>query len=105
MDWAPDPGWHPTARDWFLSLKDSGQSEWYEPSDLATARYVAEAMSRNLESSRFSAQLFAAVMSGMTELLTTEGARRRARIELERTVEQDEPASVAIMAKYRRAAE
>lgn len=100
----PDELWHPIAAEWFKSLSESGQSHFYEASDWATARYVAEAMSRNLNSGeRFSAVLFAAVMSGMTELLTTEGARRRARVELERE-EPSAPPSVAIMEKYRRAA-
>jgi hypothetical protein len=40
----------------------------------------------------------------MTELLTTEGARRRARVELERE-DPEAPPSVAIMEKYRRGAE
>lgn len=100
-----DPEWHPIAADWFNSLAESGQSQFYEPSDWHTARYVAEAMSRNLSAgARFSAQLFASVMAAMTELLTTEGARRRARIELERGEPEAEPASVSIMAKYRNAA-
>ena len=42
----PDGDWHVVARDWFLSLKGSGQSQFYEPSDVAAARFVAEAMSR-----------------------------------------------------------
>lgn len=100
---APDPNWHPIAQDWFESLAESGQAQFYEPSDWQTARYVGEAMSRNLAADRFSAQLFASVMAGMTELLTTEGARRRMRIELERQAPA-EPASVSIMAEYRRAA-
>lgn len=79
-----DPLWHPIARDWYESLSESGQASFYQASDWATARYIAEAMHRNLKNERFSAQLFAAVMSGMTELLTTEGARRRARLEIER---------------------
>lgn len=78
-----DESWHPIARRWFESLSLSGQSVFYEASDWAHAEYVAEAMSRNLNAGRFSAQLFAAVLSGMTELLTTEGARRRARLEIE----------------------
>lgn len=97
-----DPEWHPIAREWYRSLGESGQAQFYERSDHAAARYVAEAMSRNLSSGRFSAQLFAAVMAGMTELLTTEGARRRARIELERAVKPEKPASVTIMEAYRR---
>jgi hypothetical protein len=48
--------------------------------------------------------LFSAVMAGMTELLTTEGARRRARVELECGEQPEEPASVAIMDRYRKAA-
>ena len=97
----PDPTWQPIAAEWFCSLSESGQSQFYEPSDWATARYVAEAMSRNLASSRLSGQLFAAVMAAMTELLTTEGSRRRARVELERA-EPVEPPGVALMADYRR---
>lgn len=103
---AGDPEWHPIAADWFESLKDSGQAQFYEASDWATAVYVAEAMSRNLKQGKFSAQLFQSVMSGMTELLTTEGARRRARVELERAQEGPvavDPA-VALMENYRKAA-
>ncbi|WP_190019875.1 phage terminase small subunit [Streptomyces hiroshimensis] len=106
VEWPePDPEWHTIARDWYLSLPDSGQAQFYEPSDVATARYVAEAMSRNLAAGqRFSAQLFAAVSSAMTELLTTEGARRRVRIELERApAAQETPAGVTAIADYRAA--
>lgn len=101
---AADPGWHEIARDWYESLAGSGQSAFYEPSDWATARYVAEAMSRNLAAGRFSAQLFAAVLSGATSLLVTEGDRRRLRIELERAgaVDADEEAAVTALDEYRR---
>lgn len=97
-----DDAWHPIARDWYESLVRSGQAVFYEPSDWATARYVAEAMSRGLQASRFSAQLFAAVSSAMTELLTTEGARRRARLEIQRDAPSDEkPADVMALDDYR----
>lgn len=92
-----DADWHPIAARWFASLADSGQSEFYEASDWAHAEFVAEAMSRNLANGRFSAQLFAAVLSGMTDLLTTEGARRRARFEIEREL----PAGGADVIDYR----
>lgn len=90
----PDPQWHPVAQEWFTSLAQSGQSVFYEPSDWATAAYVAEAMSRNLSAGKFSAQLFAAVMSGMSSLLTTEGDRRRVRLELERSGQAADPDAV-----------
>lgn len=103
VDWpAPDEEWHLIAVRWYRSLAESGQSQFYEPSDIAAAVYVAEAMSRSL-SGKLSSVMFAAVMSAMTELLTTEAARRRARVELER-VDVAEPPAVASMAKYRAAA-
>jgi len=99
----PEPEWHDLASEWYMSLQDSGQSVFYQQSDVMVARYLAEAMSRNLNASRFSAQLFAAVMAGMTELLTTEGARRRVRVELERApAAQQAPVGVTAIADYRR---
>ena len=81
----PDPLWHPIATDWYLSLRESGQAAFYQPSDWAVARYAAELMSRGLSSDRPpNGQYVAALNSVMTSLLTTEGDRRRARIELER---------------------
>ncbi|MDH2424746.1 hypothetical protein [Sphaerisporangium sp. TRM90804] len=99
----PDELWHPIAQDWYVSLAVSGQAKFYQPSDWQVARYVAEAMTRNLNASRFSAQMFAAVMGAMTELLTTEGARRRARLELERRRPDDEEAGVTVLDDYRAA--
>lgn len=96
-----DKDWHAVALAWYESLATSGQAQFYEPSDWATAYYVAEAMSRNLSAGKFSAMLFASVMSAMTELLTTEGARRRARLEIERG-EAEVPASVSAMDEYRK---
>lgn len=81
----PDALWHPIAADWYLSLRESGQSAFYEPSDWAMARYAAHVMSQVLLSERGpNGQLVAALNSVMSSLLTTEGDRRRARMELER---------------------
>ncbi|MFH9579127.1 hypothetical protein ACH4MO_14150 [Streptomyces globisporus] len=81
----PDPLWHPIAADWYLSLRESGQSAFYEPSDWQMARYAAHVMSQVLLSERGpNGQLVAALNSVMSSLLTTEGDRRRARMELER---------------------
>ncbi len=83
-------GRHPVARRWYASLKDSGQSQFYEPSDWAAAEYVAEVMTKNLTEAGFSAAGFAAVWSAMDSLLTTEASRRRVRLEIER--QREEPA-------------
>ncbi|WP_431870825.1 hypothetical protein [Nocardiopsis eucommiae] len=101
-----DEEWHPIAREWFESLAQSGQSQFYEPSDWATARVWAHLLSQTLESGRPSAQMIQSWSSGATELLTTEGARRRARVELEQQAEEDPAAAakVAKMSAYRKAA-
>ena len=118
----PSRDWHPIARDWYLSLASSGQAVFYEPSDWATARLIAESISRDLkpqfvamsettgkpvyESIPMRGASLAAYLKAMTALLVTEGDRRRARIELERG-EVDtsaEEAKIARMNDYRRAA-
>lgn len=100
----PDDLWHPIASDWYLSLRESGQAVFYQPSDWAMARYAAEIMSRLLASDRApNGQLVSALDSVMARLLTTEGDRRRARIELERKpAVQQAPAGVTAIADYRR---
>lgn len=101
---APEEAWHPIARDWYLSLAKSGQAQFYEPSDWQYARYVADVMSRNLKQrQKFSAMLFAAVQSGMTDLLTTEAARRRVRMEIDRGGDAPaQPASVTAISDYQK---
>jgi hypothetical protein len=98
----PDPLWHPIATDWYLSLQESGQAVFYQPSDWAMARYAAELMSRGLCSDRPpNGQYVSALDSVMARLLTTEGDRRRARIELERKPASPQLASVSPLDAYR----
>jgi hypothetical protein len=76
---------HPIARRWFHDLRRSGQAQFFEPSDWAAALLLVEQMTRLLESSRaINGPAFAGLWSAMGDLLTTEAARRRARIEVER---------------------
>lgn len=102
----PDPDWHPVALDFFVSLSHSGQSQFYEPSDWALAVYVTEAMSNSLNhqrEGRMSAHMFAAVLAGATELMASEGSRRRLRLELTRDDTPKENAGVTALNEYRRA--
>lgn len=93
--------WHPIAKSWFTSLRDSGQSEFYEPSDWQAARYVAEIMSKHLKG-KPSAVLFGAIWSAMTDLLTTEASRRRVRLEVERAHGGADTGKVAELDAYRK---
>lgn len=79
---------HDVAVAWYEALQKSGQSQWFEPTDWAAAVYVCHAITKNLEGGRFSAQLFGAVWGAMNDMLTTEQARRRARIEVERKMKE-----------------
>jgi hypothetical protein len=100
---AADPDWHPIARRWYESLAASGQCAWYQPSDWAEAVVWTELLSQQLKSSRPSAMLLAAWSAASTRLLTTEGDRRRVRIELERAAkaDPDKEAGVASMRAWR----
>lgn len=100
-----DPLWHPIASDWYLSLRESGQAAFYQPSDWAVARYAADLMSKVLLSERGpNGQLVAALNSVMSSLLTTEGDRRRARMELERKKPSSQAdADVTVLDDYRSA--
>lgn len=99
-----DPMWNILAREWYESLAQSGMSYCYEPSDWAHARYTAEVMHKSLIG-KPSGQLVSVVMAAMGELLTTEGARRRVRMELTKDNGNNnaESAGVTALNDYRRA--
>ena len=77
-------GWAEEARRWYESLAESGQSRYFEPSDWAYARLLARLLSDQLGKARPSSEMMKAVLTAMNDLGTTEGARRRLRIEVER---------------------
>jgi hypothetical protein len=74
------PKWHPAAQSWFRSLALSGQSEFYEASDWATAVACAQAYDAFLRTRN------ASLLGQFTRLSERLGAtiidRKRARIEL-----------------------
>lgn len=112
--------WHPVARRWFLSLDDSGQSKFYEPSDWALAYLIAESMSRELKPQPILNPLtgekigeverppkgssLAGWLKAMTSLLVTEGDRRRLGIELQQAASdsaEPAPAPVTSIASWK----
>lgn len=113
-----DPEWHPIAQRTYESLAESGQSEFYEPSDWALAYLGAESMSRDLQpqfvglAERTGEPVFASIplkgaslaaylkWSGLLGM--TMGDRLRMGIELERgPVDEETPAGVTAIADYR----
>ena len=79
----PHEDWIPETIAWYESLSISGQSLWYEPSDWQYAQVVGNMLNQLLTAPN--AALFKSVMDGMDALGVTELARRRMRIEIERT--------------------
>jgi hypothetical protein len=96
-----DPEWEPLARDWYTSLAESGQAQFYEPSDWQLARILAGVLSRNLAGDRLSAALLDTFMSGTARLLVTEADRRRLRVEIERGPAEGVDAEVTALDDYR----
>lgn len=101
-----DEDWHPLIRDWYESLKASPMAQNFVQTDVSEARIRAEVGHRMLHGAGthagvgVSGQLFAAWLASVAELGTTEGARRRLRIELQRGEADDAPQR-EIMGKYR----
>lgn len=92
---------HPMIVDFYESLKDSGQSRFYEPSDWQHARIVCHFLDGQIKSSRPSGQMLATLHSMMTDLLISEGARRRVRLEIEREQAKNNVIDVAQMFRDR----
>lgn len=98
---------HPLARDLYDSLKESGQSMFYEPSDWQRARLMVSMLSDLLTTDgKRSSMMYAAIQQDLRDLMVCEADRRRLKMEIDRTPadtsEQD--ARVSQMAAYRRVA-
>lgn len=96
-----DESWHQIARDWYLSLGESAQRTLMEPSDWAAARLVAAEMTRMLAAEAPNAAMLGKIWAAMGELMTTEGARRRVKVEVERRALSAAPASVTQIGERR----
>jgi len=105
-----DRTWHPIAKRFYNSLKTSGQSDFYQDSDWALAYSIADDLSYyknpliNRDGEEYhkrSGQMLQTIYSAMTNLLVTEGDRRRVRIELSAPVEEGDSAAILAIADYR----
>ncbi len=75
---------HPMVVDFYDSLIISGQARYYEPSDWEFARVACFILQNILTHPRPSPEMYKAFQSAMSNLLVTEGDRRRLRIEIAR---------------------
>jgi hypothetical protein len=105
-----DEDWHPIAKMVWESLETSGQADFYQSSDWAIAYSVCEDLSmykkplkdRNGdEYHKRSGQMLQTIMGALSNLLVTEGDRRRVRIELTEPEPDHDPAALLVMNDYR----
>lgn len=80
---------HSIIEDFWASLPESGQTQYWEPSDWQFARVTLHFLNGQIKSSRPSGQILATVNSMLTDMLVSEGARRRVRMEIERQNQQE----------------
>jgi hypothetical protein len=78
----PDP--HHLISDFYASLALSGQARYYEPSDWQFARITLHFLDKLLKSSKPSGQMLATITTSLSNLMVSEGDRRRLRMEVER---------------------
>lgn len=86
-----DGKWHPRAKAFYKSLRDSGQSDYYQASDWAQARLVCDLMTHVYKQDFYrQAQMVETMASMMSKLGVTEADRRSLlRLELEHPAEED----------------
>lgn len=100
--------WHPAAKRFYRALRVSGQAQFYEQSD-RNAAWIASDLLSELVTTRYrNGNILMQFNSLCTDLLATEGSRRRARLELQKSknTEEDErhKAIADQLAAYREAA-
>lgn len=105
-----DPTWHPIAAQLWQACTESGQAGFYQQSDWAILYSLCDDLSLYKKPSvakdgteyyKRSGQMLQTIMSALSDLLVTEGARRRVRIELESPDTDETPAAVLAIADYR----
>jgi len=94
--------WHPIARRLWDSVKESGQTDFYQQSDIALLFSLCEDLSYYKQAGKRSGQMLQTIYSALERLLVTEGDRRRAGIELNQPEDEGESAAVLAIADYKK---
>lgn len=82
--------WHPLAKRLWSSVRESGQSRFYQPSDWAVLYTLMDDLTYYKSLEKRPTMLLQTIMTTLTSLLLTEGDRRRLQIELTRPDKVDE---------------
>lgn len=71
--------------DMYKAMQESAQAKYFEPTDWEYARITLALLDDQLKAPRQNSQILTVIMSNLSDLLVSEGQRRRARIEIERS--------------------
>lgn len=102
-----DPGFllvqdpHPIVVELWDAAQESAQRCYFERSDWAMLNLTLYELDRYLKGSKRNGQILSAIYSSLGELLFSEGARRRVRIEIDRST-HEEPAPVRDISQMRK---
>ena len=96
--------WTLVARMLWESLPKSGQSRFYEQSDVALAFFACQEISEYQLSPKKNAQRLSSILTALSSLCVAEGDRRRVGIELSRGDEElsEEEATVTVMNQWKK---
>lgn len=86
---------HPIITDFWDSIGESAQSRYYEPSDWQYLRVSLHFLNKLLNTGKPSAQMLTVVNQMLTDLLVSEGSRRRVRLEIEREQTNDNVVNIS----------
>ena len=92
---------HPITLELWDSMTQSAQGRYYEPSDWAYARFTLHFVDDLVKSNRVNGQVLATVHTMMSDLLVTEGSRRKVRIEVERNEVKENITDIAALFRQR----
>ena len=98
---APDPSWTLRAREFYLALRKSGQSAFYEASDWALARVAADLLTMFESAPR--AAYIEQFLKIATMLMAGEADRRRMYLELRRDMDDGAEARPSASSEMRAA--
>lgn len=98
---APAEDWPEMVQELYLSAAASGQSDFYQESDWWLWYSLCEDLAYYKRMGKRSGQMLQTIYSTMTDLLVTEGARRKARVILTDPEPEEDDAAVLALADYR----
>jgi len=95
--------WNATARRLWRAAKVSGQARFYEATDWAMLYWYMDLITELMNSPKRTAGKIQVIQAGLSDLLFTEGDRRRAGLELSRPSSQElQSAGVEELDKWRK---